>query len=237
MRANGNFGDVKASQGEGGGMLQPGGYAAQIFEVIDGTEEPRPYLDLVLNILDPETKRMRDTQDLADPERWWRHTYRYFLTSWDGDGINWARYKALTDAVEQTSQNNGFKYQDADGGERQLVGKWVGVVLRRYLYVPKRGKHAGEQREGLELSRVLTAADALAGNFDQRYAATRDGRPDNLKGTPFPPEPTVVKAPAETEQPATPANAAPTPANAAPTAPTAPAAVDPGALYAEDIPF
>lgn len=219
MRANGHFDEVRASQG-GGGMLPAGGYAAQIHEVIDGTEEATPYLGLVLNVLDPQTKRMRDTQDLADPERWWRHTYRYFVSSWGGEpGIDWARYKALTDAVEQTAQNNGFRYQDVDGGERQLVGKWMGVVMRHYLYVPQRGKNAGQQREGVELAYVLPAADAIAGNFDQGLAATRDGRPDGLKGTPFPPEPTVVRAPAPSPA-ATPASAAPAPP-----------------LYDEDVPF
>lgn len=221
MRANGNFGEVKASQGAGGGMLPAGGYAAQIHAVIDGTEEAYPYIGLVLNVLDPETKRMRDTQDLADPERWGRHEYRYFVTNWGEPGVNWARYKALTDAVEQTTQNNGFVYQDVDGGEQQLAGKWVGVVLRHYLYVSKRGKHAGEQREGVELAYVLPAADALAGNFDQRLLETRDKRPEGLKGTPYPPE--APKAP----EPPAPAEDAPSAASAAPAPP----------LYDEDVPF
>lgn len=223
MRANGNFGEVTAKQGGAGG-LKPGGYACLITEVIDGTEESSPYLGLVLNVLDPKTKKMMFTQDLADPEQWWKHTFRYYVSAFDQPGIDWGRYKALVEAVEGTRQNNGFKYQDIDGGERQLVGKWVGCVFRRYLYVPKRGKRAGEQRDGIELSFVLNADDAIEGNFDQKLVETRDGRPDELKGTPYPPEQKVVHAPA---------SAASTPESAVP-APTATVVPE---LYDEPIPF
>lgn len=227
MRANGNFGQVEAKQGGAGGMLEPGGYACLIHEVEDGTEESSPYIGLVLNVLDPKTKRLMDTQDLADPENHWRHTYRYFVSSFDAPGIDWARYKALVEAVEGTAQNKGFAYQDVDGGERQLVGKWVGCVFRRYLYVPKRGKHAGQQREGVELSYVLPAADAIAGNFDPKLAERRDARPDGLKGTPYPPEQQVSQAPV--------APPAPAPVAAAPAPVVAPPA--PIEVADEDIPF
>lgn len=226
MRANGNLQDVTARQGGAGGMLAPGGYACLIHAVIDGTEEANPYIGLVLNVLDPASKKLMYTQDLADPEQHWRHTYRYFVSAYDAPGIDWARYKALVEAVEQTAQNKGFVYQDVDGGEQQLAGKWLGCVFRRYLYVPKRGKHAGEQREGVELSYVLPAADAIAGNFDPKLAERRDARPKELQGTPYPPEQQVTKAPA--------APPAPAPAAAAPVvAPPAPATE----FADEDIPF
>ena len=171
MRANGNLKDVTAKQGGSGGMLAPGGYACLIHAVVDGTEEASPYVGLVLNVLDPKTKKLLNVE-----------------------------------AVEQTSQNKGFSYQDVDGGEQQLAGKWVGVVFRRYLYVPKRGKHKGEQREGVELSYVLPAADAIAGNFDPRLAERRDARPEELRGTPYLPEqapasPSPAPAPASGQDP------------------------------------
>lgn len=226
MRANGNLQGVTAKQGGAGGMLAPGGYACLIHAVIDGTEEANPYIGLVINVLDPASKKLMYTQDLADPEQHWRHTYRYFVSAYDAPGIDWARYKALVEAVEQTAQNKGFVYQDVDGGEQQLAGKWLGCVFRRYLYVPKRGKHAGEQREGVELSYVLPAADAIAGNFDPKLAERRDARPKELQGTPYPPEQQVTKAPA--------APPAPAPAAAAPVvAPPAPATE----FADEDIPF
>ncbi len=207
-------------------MLAPGGYACLIHAVIDGTEETDPYIGLVLNVLDPKTKKLMNTGDLADPEQHWKHTYRYFVSSFDAPGINWARYKALVEAVEGTSQNKGFVYQDVDGGEQQLAGKWVGCVFRHYLKVPKRGKYAGQQREGVELSYVLPAADAIAGNFDPKLAERRDARPKELQGTPYPPEPQVVHAPAPVAQPAPVA------------APSAPAPVAPQpALYDDDVPF
>ena len=221
MRANGNLNSVTAKQGGAGGMLAPGGYACLIHAVVDGTEEASPYVGLVLNVLDPKTKKLLNTQDLADPEQHWRHTYRYFVGEYGGEGIDWARYKALVEAVEQTSQNKGFAYQDVDGGEQQLAGKWVGVVFRRYLYVPKRGKHKGEQREGVELSYVLPAAAAIAGDFDPKLTERRDARPEGLKGTTYPPEQQVVKAPEPTAAPAT---------------VKAPQPLQPD-LYDEDIPF
>lgn len=203
MRANGNLQSVTAKQGGSGGMLAPGGYACLIHAVIDGTEEANPYIGLVLNVLDPATKKLLNTQDLADPEQHWRHTYKYFVGEYGGDDIDWAKYKALVEAVEQTAQNKGFVYQDVDGGEQQLAGKWVGCVFRRYLYVPKRGKHKGEQREGVELSYVLPAAAAIAGDFDPKLTERRDARPEELRGTPYPPEQQVVKAPEPVARPAT----------------------------------
>lgn len=232
MRANGNLQDVTARQGGAGGMLAPGGYACLIHAVIDGTEETDPYIGLVLNVLDPKTKKLMYTQDLADPEQHWRHTYRYFVSSFDVPGIDWARYKALVEAVEGTAQNKGFVYQDVDGGEQQLAGKWVGCVFRHYLKVPKRGKYAGQQREGVELSYVLPAADAIAGNFDPKLAERRDGRPKELQGTPYPPEQQVAHAPAAPPAPHAQAQAV----AAAPVVPVAPPV--PVTDFAdEDIPF
>lgn len=234
MRANGNLQDVTARQGGAGGMLAPGGYACLIHAVIDGTEEANPYIGLVLNVLDPGTKKLMYTQDLADPEQHWRHTYRYFVSAYDAPGIDWAKYKALVEAVEQTAQNKGFVYHDVDGGEQQLAGKWLGCVFRRYLYVPKRGKHAGEQREGVEISYVLPAADAIAGNFDPKLAERRDARPKELQGTPYPPEQQVAHAPAPADQPE-PSATAPS-ALAAPAPAPSPVAQQP-ALYDDDVPF
>lgn len=196
MRANGSFEKVEASQGGTSATLEPGGYACLVHEVIDCTEEASPYIGLVLNVLDRRTNRLMFTQDLADPEQWWRHTYRYYVSKWGSKNeIDWAKYKALVEAVENTEQNSGFQYVDMDGGERQLKGKWLGCVFRRYLYVPRGGRHAGEQRDGIELSYVCTAKDALAGEFPDRYTKTRDARPDGLKGTPYPPEPSVPSVP------------------------------------------
>ena len=238
MRANGNLQGVTAKQGGAGGMLAPGGYACLIHAVIDGTEEANPYIGLVLNVLDPVTKKLMNTKDLADTDQHWKHTYRYFVSAYDTPGIDWARYKALVEAVEQTAQNKGFVYQDVDGGEQQLAGKWVGCVFRRYLTVNKKGKHKGEQTERVELSYVLPAADAISGNFDPKLTQRRDARPKELRGTPYPPEQQVVKAPPapvpQTSESAPVAAPAPV-AQATPVAP-APVAAQPE-LYDDDIPF
>lgn len=219
MKANGNLAEVTANQGAGSSWLLEGGYAARIFAVTDCTAEQNPYLELALDPVDPVTKRLMYPAAEMSGEDAWRHTFRFFVGNYQAPGIDWARYKALVEAVEGTAQNKGFKYQDVDGGEQQLAGKWVGVVFRRYGYTPTRGKHAGEYREGCELSYVCPALDAIAGKFPPKAAEPRNVRAQ--------PAPEVVKAPS--------APVSPVPAPA-PAVPSQDAQV-PADVYDEDIPF
>lgn len=194
MRANGNFGAVEASQG-GGSWLLEGGYACSIHAVEDHTDESNPYLGLVLNPLDPKTRKPMHKASELSGEDAWRHTHRYFVGQFGNPGqIDWGRYKALTEAVEQTEQNKSFKYEDRDNGEQQLAGKWVGVVFRKYGYTPTRGKNAGVYREGFEIGGVTTAAKALAGDYPSKWAEPR--------GVQAQPAPAPVPAPAPAAAPA-----------------------------------
>lgn len=172
MKAISNYDSVKASNGGEGGIIEPGAYVCRIFGMYDHTDEQKPYLELAYDVCDRETKTMLYTDDLEDPERRWRHCFRLYLTSDFGT----ARYKALVEAVEGTAENNGFKYQNIDGGEQQLVGKWVGLVIRHQIYTAKRGKHAGEARRSPDLAGFVTCADAISGNFPERWLEERDTR-------------------------------------------------------------
>lgn len=211
MQGNKDYSEVVANQG-GAAKVEPGGYACLIVAVEDGSAEANPYIGLTLNAIDPKTNKymVTDKEELSDPERNWRHTYRFFIGQYGGGGIDWGRMKALTEAVEQTSQNKGFVYDGTkDGAEQTLVGKFVGCVFKRVGYVRKRGKHAGEYTEAIQLGGVTTAEKAREGDYPSRWA-----------------EPKGVKSDAE--------KAAEQAAQAAPAPTTATYAPD---VAADDIPF
>lgn len=177
MKAISNFDGIKASNGGGSGIIEPGAYVCRIYGMYDHTDEAKPYLELAYDVYDQESKSMRFTDDLDNPERRWMHCFKLYLTS----DFGWQRYKALVKAVEGTKENDGFTYQNVDGGEQQLVGKWVGLVIRHQLYTAKRGKHAGEMRRSPDLAGAITCADAIAGNFPDRWLEDRDTRTDAEK--------------------------------------------------------
>lgn len=183
MQGYQDYSEVVANQG-GAAKVEPGGYACLIVAVEDGSAEASPYIGLTLNAIDPKTNKymVTDKEELSDPERNWRHTYRFFIGKFGGGGIDWGRMKALTEAVEQTSQNNGFVYDGTkDGAEQTLVGKFVGCVFKRVGYVRKRGKHAGEYTEAIQLGGVTTAEKAREGDYPDSWAAPKGVKSDAEK--------------------------------------------------------
>lgn len=174
MKAISNYDGIQASNGGGSGIIDPGAYVCRIYGMYDHTDEAKPYLELAYDVYDPDKKTMRFTDDLDDPERRWRHCFKIYLTS----DFGWQRYKALVEAVENTEENKGFKYQNADGAEQTLVGKWVGLVIRHQIYTRKKGKRKGEPAETPDLAGFVTCADAIAGKFPERWLETRDTRTD-----------------------------------------------------------
>lgn len=164
MKAFGNFDKVVASNG-GSSMLEPGGYVAKIVRVKDHTEEKKPYLEFVYDIWNAETKSFLFAQDLADTSNDWRHSFRLYFT---GD-FGKQRYKALTEAVENTAQGKGakaFVYEDKDDAEQTLVGKLLGVVIRHRSYVNSEGK----VKTAVDVNAFIPGKDAAEGNFDPKYA-------------------------------------------------------------------
>lgn len=170
MKAFGNFDKVVASNGGGSSMLEPGGYVAKIVRVKDHTDEKKPYLEFVYDIWNAETKSFLFTADLADTTNDWRHSFRLYFT---GD-FGKQRYKALTEAVENTAQGKGakaFVYEDKDGAEQTLVGKLLGVVIRHRSYVNSEGK----VKTAVDVNAFIPGKDAAEGNFDQKYAEPFEG--------------------------------------------------------------
>lgn len=169
MKAFGNFDKVVASNG-GSSMLEPGGYVAKIVRVKDHTDENKPYLEFVYDIWNAETKSFLFAQDLADTSNDWRHSFRLYFT---GD-FGKQRYKALTEAVENTAQGKGakaFVYEDKDNAEQTLVGKLLGVVIRHRSYVNSEGK----VKTAVDVNAFIPGKDAAEGNFDAKFAEPFEG--------------------------------------------------------------
>ena len=189
MKAFGNFDKVVASNGGGSSMLEPGGYVAKIVRVKDHTDEKKPYLEFVYDIWNAETKSFLFTQDLADTSNDWKHSFRLYFT---GD-FGKQRYKALTEAVENTAQGKGakaFVYEDKDGAEQTLVGKLLGVVIRHRSYVNSEGK----VKTAVDVNAFIPGKDAAEGNFDQKYAEPYET--DEVKDARANAANTVIDAPA-----------------------------------------
>ncbi len=167
MKAFGNFDKVVASNGGGSSMLEPGGYVAKIVRVKDHTDEKKPYLEFVYDIWNGETKSFLFAQDLADTSNDWRHSFRIYFTGNSEFGKQ--RYKALTEAVENTAQGKGakaFVYEDKDNAEQTLVGKLLGVVIRHRSYVNSEGK----VKTVVDVNAFIPGKDAAEGNFDAKFA-------------------------------------------------------------------
>lgn len=166
MKAFGNFDKVVASNG-GSSMLEPGGYVAKIVRVKDHTDEGKPYLEFVYDIWNAETKSFLFTADLADTTNDWRHSFRIYFSKDNNYGVQ--RYKALTEAVENTAQGKGakaFVYEDKDNAEQTLVGKLLGVVIRHRFYVNSEGK----VKTAVDVNAFIPGKDAAEGNFDAKFA-------------------------------------------------------------------
>lgn len=195
MKAFGNFDKVVASNGGGSSMLEPGGYVAKIVRVKDHTDEKKPYLEFVYDIWNAETKSFLFTADLADTTNDWKHSFRLYFT---GD-FGKQRYKALTEAVENTAQGKGakaFVYEDKDGAEQTLVGKLLGVVIRHRSYVNSEGK----VKTAVDVNAFIPGKDAAEGNFDAKYAEpyetdeAKDARADAANAVIDAPAPAVELA-------------------------------------------
>ena len=191
MKAFGNFDKVVASNGGGSSMLEPGGYVAKIVRVKDHTDEKKPYLEFVYDIWNAETKSFLFAQDLADTSNDWRHSFRIYFSKDNNYGVQ--RYKALTEAVENTAQGKGakaFVYEDKDGAEQTLVGKLLGVVIRHRSYVNSEGK----VKIAVDANAFIPGKDAAEGNFDQKFAEPYEA--DGVAEARATAESTVIDAPA-----------------------------------------
>ena len=168
MKAISNWDTITASNG-GGGILPEGGYAVRIDAVKDYSEDAqRPRIELVINPYLPDEGRFFYGEDAAD----WQRTVSISLKF--DSGLQ--RFKMLTQCVEQSDGNKGFKYDASrDGAEQTLSGKWVGLVLRHYLYTKgERSKNPGATGTSIEIQHITTVQAIKEGDFPA--PETRDRR-------------------------------------------------------------
>lgn len=138
----------------GGSMLQEGGYCCRIERVSDHTADSKPYIGIVFNpYVNGEFFFGGDAQD-------WQHEFRIYVSN------GYGRYKMLCECCENSEGNSGFKYNaNIPNHEQQLVGKWVGFVIRHRLYTKKQGKNAGKDGNSLDLQHICTTQAITAGDF------------------------------------------------------------------------
>lgn len=157
---------------EGSSLLPPGGYICRIIRVVDHTMDngAKPYLRVVFDVFDQSTRTFLYAEQSKDPEQDWRHCIDFYLSS----DFGLARYKALTEAVEKSQANNGFKYMNVQDGEQALVGKWVGFVINHRLYTGKDKDGRPKDKTQINLAAAISTDDIAAGNFE--VPANRDDR-------------------------------------------------------------
>lgn len=191
--------------------LGPGAYICKVHQLVIDEEATFPKAQFVCDVYDPQTKKPLKVADMADKENLWRHTYEWSINSFEKSGtVDERRIERMLRAFE--GSNKDFALDLAADIEPQLAGKWVGLALRTASYVSRTtGKVVGK----LEVSRVMTCQDVIAGKCDQKALEERVG-----KG--------VAEARAA-------ASAQPAPVPAAAPAPVAAPPVT--GIYDEDIPF
>lgn len=197
--------------------LGPGAYVCKVHKLVFDEEAPYPKALFVCSVYDPQTKKPLKIADMSEEnkENRWRYTYEWSINSFEKSGtVDVKRLERMLRAFE--GSNKGLVLDLSEDVEPQLEGKWVGLALRTASYVSRTtGKVVGK----LEVSRVMTCPDVIAGKCDPKALEERVG-----KG--------VAEARAA-------ASAQAEPAPAAPVAPApAPVAAPPvTGIYDEDIPF
>lgn len=195
--------------------LGPGAYICKVHKLVVDEETAFPKALFICDVYDPQTKKPLKAADMNDAENLWRHTYEWSINSFEKRGtLDEKRVERMLRAFE--GSNKGLALDLSKDVEPQLEGKWVGLALRTASYVSRTtGKVVGK----LEVSRVMTCQDVIAGKCDPKALEERVG-----KG--------VAEARAAAS-----AQAAPAPAAPAAPAPAPVAAPPVTGIYDEDIPF
>lgn len=147
MRPINNYDNVKPNYGGEGRKEVPGGYIVKITFAKD--EPQKEYLRIEWDYTEG---------DLAGAHRECYDNYGFWpaplFRSYKEKAAG--MFKAFIESVEKS--NEGFEW---NWNERDLVGKWVGVVTREEEYT----SNSGELKTRIIVDRVLPAVDILNGNF------------------------------------------------------------------------
>lgn len=146
MRPIDNFENVKPNYGEGRKEI-PGGYIVKITYVEDVKE--KEYLRIEWDYTEGELAGAH--KECYDNYGFWpAPLFRSYKVKAAG------MFKAFIEAVGQSNQ--GFAW---DWNEKQLVGKWLGIVTREEEYT----SNSGELKTRIIVDRVLPVSAIMNGDF------------------------------------------------------------------------
>ena len=146
MRPIDNFENVKPSYGEGRKEVA-GGYIVKITYVEDVVE--KKYLRIEWDYTDGELAGAH--KECYDNYGFWpAPLFRSYKTTAAG------MFKAFIEAIGQSNQ--GFAW---NWNEKQLVGKWIGIVTREEEYT----SNSGELKTRIIVDQVLPAAAIMNGDY------------------------------------------------------------------------
>lgn len=147
MKPIDNYEAIKPNYGGGGRKEVPGGYIVKITFAEDVPQ--KEYLRIEWDYTDG---------DMAGTHKECYDNYGFWpaplIRSYKEKAVG--MFKAFIEAVAKS--NDGFTW---NWDERDLVGKWVGVVTREEEYT----SNSGELKTRIIVDRVLPAVDIMNGNF------------------------------------------------------------------------
>lgn len=147
MRPINNYNDIKPNYGGDMRKEEPGGYIVKITfaEDVPAKEYLRIEWDYTEGELAGAHKECYDNYGF-----WPAPLFRSYKQKAAG------MFKAFIESVEKS--NEGFTW---NWNERDLVGRWVGVVTREEEYT----SNSGELKTRIVVDRVLPVLDIMNGNF------------------------------------------------------------------------
>lgn len=146
-----NWKEVEAARPGEFNRLPAGGYICQITAVED--EPSKEYLKIEFDIADGEFKGYY--RSLYKNKSFWGGN---FIKSYKTKALGF--FKHMLECIEKSSR--GFKANDFNGDERQLVGKFVGLVIGYEEYVGKDNK----VKQRIYIDAFRTASEIKNGEFD-----------------------------------------------------------------------
>ena len=165
-----NWVEVKPSTG--GSSLPEGAYVIVIKNAVDVPN--KELVEFTYDIAEGEhAGHCNDDWGISNP---WAHQFsRWYSDSSEGS------FKTFLETVEKSNPGTFSiaAWQQGGCAPAAFVGLKMGIVLRKRIYIPERGKNAGTVQEALEVGKVISADDVRGGNWEPMQP--RDTRTDAQK--------------------------------------------------------
>ena len=162
---------------------------------------------------DPQKELVELTYDVAEGEHaghyndeWGQNnTWAHKFSRWYGPDSE-GSFRSFLDVVEQSNPGR-FSiagWQSTGCAPSAFVGCLVGVVMRKRIYVPEKGKNAGKVQESIEVGKVIQVDDVRQGRWEPMEPRdTRKGSQGQQASQPQAPQPAqsrFAQQPAQTYQ-------------------------------------